>query len=60
LGFVAISKNSKLLDEVIHHPQLKEVENISLYCLSKMIPLYKRWGFQNDVDGIKLMRRYNL
>ncbi|MEO3703808.1 hypothetical protein AAFM79_02035 [Trichormus azollae HNT15244] len=60
MGFVAISNNSKLLDEVIHHPQLKEVKNISLYCLSKMIPLYKHWGFQNDVDGIKLMGGYNL
>lgn len=50
---------AKLLDEVIHHPQLKEVENISLYCLSEMIPFYEKWGFQYDLDGIKLMRRYN-
>ncbi|MBD2626900.1 GNAT family N-acetyltransferase [Trichormus variabilis] len=50
---------AKLLDEVINHPQLKEVENIALYCLSEMIPFYERWGFQYDVDGLKLMRRYN-
>jgi hypothetical protein len=60
LGFLAISNNSKLLDEVIHDFQLKEVVNISLYCLSEMIHFYKPWGVQNDVDGIKLMRRYNL
>jgi hypothetical protein len=60
LGFLAISNNSKLLDEVIHDFQLKEVVKISLYCLSEMIHFYKRWGVQKDVDGIKLMRRYNL
>lgn len=48
---------AKLLDEVINHPQLKEVENIALYCLSEMITFYERWGFQYDVDGLKLMRR---
>ncbi|MEA5576119.1 GNAT family N-acetyltransferase [Anabaena sp. UHCC 0451] len=48
---------AKLLDAVINHPQLKEVENIALYCLPEMIPFYERWGFKNDVDGIKLMRR---
>ncbi|WP_071191184.1 GNAT family N-acetyltransferase [Trichormus sp. NMC-1] len=50
---------AKLLDEVINHPQLQEVENIALYCLSEMIPFYEKWGFQYDVDGLKLMRRYN-
>ncbi|MBD2420561.1 GNAT family N-acetyltransferase [Anabaena cylindrica FACHB-243] len=49
----------KLLDEVINHPQLKEVENIALFCLTEMIPFYERWGFQKDVDDIKLMRRHN-
>lgn len=50
---------AKLLDAVINHPQLKEVENIALYCLPEMIPFYERWGFQIDVDGIQLMRRYH-
>ncbi|MGM3307381.1 GNAT family N-acetyltransferase [Anabaena sp. WFMT] len=50
---------AKLLDEVINQPQLKEVENIALFCLTEMIPFYECWGFQQDVDGIKLMRRNN-
>ncbi|MBD2292936.1 GNAT family N-acetyltransferase [Anabaena sphaerica FACHB-251] len=50
---------AKLLDAVINHPQLQEVENISLYCLPEMIRFYERWGFIHDVDGIKLMRRYH-
>lgn len=49
---------AKLLDEVINHPLLQEVENISLYCLAEMIPFYERWGFTYDVNGIKLMHRH--
>ena len=49
---------AKLLDEVVNHPQLKEVENIALFCLPEMIPFYERWGFSNDVVKLELMYRY--
>ena len=49
---------AKLLDEVVSHPQLKEVENIALFCLPEMIPFYERWGFSNDVVKLELMYRY--
>jgi ribosomal protein S18 acetylase RimI-like enzyme len=48
---------AKLLDEVINHPQLKEVENIALFCLPEMIPFYQRWGF-TDIVKLELMYRY--
>ena len=53
-----IGFGAKLLDEVVNHPQLKEVENIALFCLPEMIPFYQRWGFSNDVVKLELMYRY--
>ncbi len=52
-----IGFGAKLLDEVINHPQLKEVENIALFCLPEMMPFYQRWGF-TDVVKLELMYRY--
>lgn len=49
---------AKLLDEVVNHPQLKEVENMALFCLPEMIPFYQRWGFTNEVVKLELMYRY--
>jgi GNAT superfamily N-acetyltransferase len=50
---------AKLMDAVVNHPQLQAVENISLGCLSPMIPFYKRWDFTDDLGEIKFMRRTN-
>jgi ribosomal protein S18 acetylase RimI-like enzyme len=52
-----IGFGAKLLDEVVSHPQLKEVENIALFCLPEMIPFYQRWGF-TDIVKLELMYRY--
>jgi ribosomal protein S18 acetylase RimI-like enzyme len=49
---------AKLLDEVVNHPQLKEVESIALFCLPEMLPFYQRWGFTNDVVKLELIYRY--
>jgi predicted GNAT family N-acyltransferase len=57
-GYRKIGFGAKLLDEVVNHPQLKEVENIALFCLPEMLPFYRRWGFANDVVKLELMYRY--
>jgi predicted GNAT family N-acyltransferase len=49
---------AKLLDEVVNHPQLKEVENMALFCLPEMRPFYQQWGFTNEVVKLELMYRY--
>lgn len=46
-----------LMDAVLNHPQLQVVENLSLNCLPKMIPFYKRWGFTDDIGEMKFMRK---
>ena len=50
---------AKLLDEVLNHPQLKEIQNIALFCLPEMMPFYRRWGFTNDVVKLELIYRYD-
>lgn len=47
----------KLMDAVVNHPKLQAVERLGLYCLPKMIPFYERWGFSDDVGGVKFLRR---
>ncbi len=46
---------AKLIDEIINHPQLNTVEQITLCCLPEMIPFYERWGFISAGDKIQLM-----
>jgi predicted GNAT family N-acyltransferase len=47
----------KLLDLVVHHPQLQSVEYLGLYCLPEMVPFYERWGFTTEHGGLQLMLR---
>ncbi|MBD2440177.1 GNAT family N-acetyltransferase [Nostoc sp. FACHB-110] len=49
----------KLMDGIVNHPQLKQVEHIALFCLPEMITFYERWGFTTNVGNLKLMYRYN-
>jgi len=53
------SLGKKLLDSVVHHPQLQSVEYLGLYCLPEMIPFYERWGFTSESGGLQLMIRPN-
>ncbi len=46
-----------LMELILHHPQLKEVEQFDLQCLPEMVPFYERWGFSADLEGLKWMRR---
>lgn len=47
-----------LLNTVLNHPLLKEVEVIALYCLPEMVQFYQRWGFHNDLK-LQLMYIYH-
>jgi predicted GNAT family N-acyltransferase len=50
---------AKLLDAIVNHPQLKEVENIALHCLPEMVPFYLNWGFTSQLGKVELMYLYN-
>ena len=48
---------AKLMDAVLNHPELQAVEHFYLNCLPNMMPFYERWGFSDDVGGLKFLRR---
>jgi predicted GNAT family N-acyltransferase len=48
---------AKLMDAVLNHPKLQTVEHLYLNCLPNMMPFYERWGFSDDVGGLKFLRR---
>lgn len=46
-----------LLDAIVGHPELQRVRHWELYCLPELIPFYERWGFTEDLGGLRFMRR---
>jgi len=44
----------KLIDEILTHPDLQEVEAFLLMCLPEMVPFYEKLGFHSS-DSVKLM-----
>jgi ribosomal protein S18 acetylase RimI-like enzyme len=48
-----------LVDAIMVHPDLKEVEHFDLHCLPEMYKFYEKWGFTSDLGRVTLMRRIN-
>jgi GNAT superfamily N-acetyltransferase len=49
-----------LMDSVIKHPQLKNIEHFDLNCLPEMYPFYEKWGFTNELGELGFMRKFNI
>ena len=47
----------RLMEQIVHHPQLQSVEALLLFCEAEMVPFYRKWGFQDDLYTLKLMGR---
>ncbi|MDY6803655.1 MAG: GNAT family N-acetyltransferase [Cyanobacteriota bacterium] len=40
-----------LMEAIVNHPSLKEVESMSLMCFPEMVPFYEKFGFtQFDIE----------
>ena len=48
---------AQLMDAVINHPCLKNVEHFELYCKNDMMTFYKKWDFIPEREGLNFMRR---
>jgi len=48
-----------LMQSVIQLPELSDVEHIDLSCLSDMLPFYRRFGFSDELQGLRQMRRFH-
>ncbi len=46
-----------LLDAMVTHPRLATVRSLELVCQPDLVPLYRRWGFDERVGSSTLMRR---
>jgi len=50
-----------LLNAVVSHPQLREVESMYLACTAEMIPFYEKFGFTKEIKkDMRLMQRLRL
>ena len=36
----------KIVDSILEHPKIKNIQHIELYCPEKLIPYYERFGFE--------------
>jgi predicted GNAT family N-acyltransferase len=46
-----------LMDALIGHQALAQVEHFELYCRPELIPFYERWGFKEPGAALRFMRR---
>lgn len=50
-----------LLNAVVSHPQLREVELMLLICTAQMMPFYEKFGFTKEIkNDMRLMQRIRL
>ena len=48
-----------LMDTIISHRDLKNIEHIDLSCLPAMCPFYEKWGFTTEMGELGFMRKFN-
>lgn len=46
-----------LLDAVVVHPRLAQVQSLELVCQPDLVPFYRQWGFDRAVGSSTLLRR---
>lgn len=46
-----------VVEALLEHELVRDVECVDLYCQSALVDFYERWGFTEDVGGLRLMRR---
>lgn len=47
----------RIVDEVLRHPAVRDVELVELYCRPELVPFYERLGFSSPDSGVVLLRR---
>jgi ribosomal protein S18 acetylase RimI-like enzyme len=48
-----------LMETIVNHPQLKDIERVDLYCAEEKIEFYNKWGFNKVSESIHFLRRNN-
>lgn len=47
----------RLLEAIVNHPELREVESMQLGCLADMVDFYSQFGFTDTTGSTVTMRR---
>ena len=47
----------RVVEAVLRHAAVKDVELVELYCKPELVPFYERMGFSSPDSGVVLMRR---
>lgn len=45
-----------MLQNILQHPDLKNVRHLELYCRPELVDFYRRFGFSPEVGDMQLMR----
>ncbi|MGD1060348.1 MAG: GNAT family N-acetyltransferase [Methanomassiliicoccales archaeon] len=46
-----------VLDAVVSHPEIAEIEYLCLFCRPDVVELYRKMGFTDELGGLQLMIR---
>ena len=46
-----------LMEAVVRHPRLQNVDTLELWCRPELVPFYEKWGFGTDLGELKVMVR---
>jgi GNAT superfamily N-acetyltransferase len=52
-----VGLGGRLIDAIVHHPALADVQDLELYCRPEMVPFYEKRGFTAKLDQLHFMRR---
>jgi len=58
-GYRGKNLSKVLMEAVLNHPKLKNIEGIELYCLAEMKPFYEKWGFSDMTGELVFMKKTN-
>lgn len=47
----------RVVEELLDHHGVRDVEAVDLYCQPELIPFYEQWEFTDDVGDLRLLRR---
>ncbi|EEF60789.1 GNAT family N-acetyltransferase [Pedosphaera parvula] len=48
---------TELMQQVLNHPVVQQVQHVELYCLPERFRLYRSLGFTEELGTLRLMRR---
>ncbi|WP_195891945.1 GNAT family N-acetyltransferase [Neobacillus dielmonensis] len=58
-SFCGQNLGRELMNHIVEHPSLQQVQHFELYCRPEMLPFYQKWGFTEEFKELYFMRKTN-